>query len=64
MSEVKMPLYTCKGKGGVYELVGVAYGAGTSRGQTINLYREVASGVLYYREPRDFHERMERIDHD
>lgn len=51
--------YTCKGKGGVYELVGVIYGAGTCRGQTMNLYREIATGVLYFRTPADFQERME-----
>jgi hypothetical protein len=54
--------YTCKGKGGVYELIGVAYGAGTSRGTIVNLYREAEIGVMYFRTPADFHDRMERID--
>jgi hypothetical protein len=54
--------YTCKGKGGVYSLIGVAYGAGTSRDTTVNLYREVGTGVMYFRTPADFHDRMERIN--
>jgi hypothetical protein len=54
--------YTCKGKGGAYSLIGVAYGAGTSRDTTVNLYREVGTGVMYFRTPADFHDRMERIN--
>jgi len=54
-------VYTCKGKGGEYELLGVIYGAGTSRGNTLNLYREVSTHAMYYRTPEDFAERMERI---
>jgi hypothetical protein len=53
--------YTCIGKGGEYELLGVAYGAGSSRGNTVNLYREIATGVTYFRTPTDFAERMQMI---
>ena len=56
------PEYTCIGKGGRYELLGVAYGAGTSRGTIINLYRDVDTGVMYFRTPVDFDERMQKID--
>lgn len=55
------PRYTCIGKGGEYELIGVAYGAGASRGTLVNVYRDVATGATYFRTPRDFDERMERL---
>ena len=96
-------LYTCKGKGGTYELIGyadygvfvapsylhlgTAYGAGTSRGNRLYIfrdregelcytteemvnrlpsdkkpvYKDVDTGLLYYREPEDFDSRMERL---
>lgn len=55
-------LYTCIGKGGRYELVGVACGAGTSRGTTVDVYRDVDTGVMYFRTPADFDERMQKIE--
>lgn len=54
--------FTCKGKGGEYELLGVARGAGTSKaGESLAVYRDVATGCLYYRQMDDFDNRMERI---
>lgn len=52
---------TCKGKGGTYVEIGVAAGAGTMRGNLVHVYRNVATGNLFYRTPMDFAERMERI---
>lgn len=63
-SRAPAPRYTCIGKGGEYELIGVAYGAGTSRGTTVNLYRDAMTGVIYFRTPEDFAQRMERIEPD
>ena len=54
-------LFTCKGKGGTYEDVGTAVGAGTSRGEIVRVYRDTVTGNLYYRAPTDFAERMESI---
>jgi hypothetical protein len=56
-------LYTCQGKGGEYELVGLSRGAGTLR-DTISLtvYRDTKTGELYHRELLDFDERMATID--
>lgn len=53
--------YTCKGKGGTYELVGEASGAGQMRGQNITVYRCTDSGRLFVRTNDDFAERMERV---
>lgn len=54
-------LYTCIGKGGEYEHIGVAAGAGVTRGNLVHVYRDKASGSLFYRTPMDFDTRMERI---
>jgi hypothetical protein len=51
--------YTCVGKGGAYELVGTAKGAGTSRDAAAVVYRDTATGQLYFRTPADFADRME-----
>lgn len=57
-----LPRFTCKGKGGEYELLGLAKGAGKSRNNIdLQVYRDVATGHLYFRGPDDFNERMERI---
>lgn len=48
----------CDGKGGQYELVGLAKGAGPLRGQEVGVYRDVTSGALYFRGTKDFQERM------
>jgi Zn finger protein HypA/HybF involved in hydrogenase expression len=56
--------YTCIGKGGSYELVGVSKGAGTMRDVLIcdlTVYRDTASGQLYHRAPDDFAARMEPV---
>jgi hypothetical protein len=54
--------YTCEGKGGRYELLGSAKGAGTSRGQLRTVYRSTETGELFFREPGDFASRMAPID--
>jgi hypothetical protein len=54
-------LFTCVGKGGRYEFVGVAFGAGTSRNKSVLLYRDVENGTMYFRTPDDFQKRMQRI---
>lgn len=56
-------LYTCIGKGGAYDLLGFARGAGTMRGEAdVIVYRDVASGHMYYRTQFDFGERMQLIE--
>jgi hypothetical protein len=55
-------LYTCIGKGGEYELVGVARGAGTMRGNLVHVYRDTGTGCLFYRTPMDFSQRMARAE--
>jgi hypothetical protein len=54
-------LYTCIGKGGEYEHIGIAAGAGVTRGNLVHVYRDRANGNLFYRTPMDFDARMERI---
>lgn len=54
-------MYTCIGKGGSYEVVGTAIGAGTSRENgVVTVYRDTNSGQLFYRQPDDFEARMEK----
>lgn len=54
-------LYTCIGKGGEYELIGTAKGAGTSRElDDMQVYR--AGDQLYFRTTEDFKVRMQRIE--
>lgn len=62
--ESTYPAFTCKGKGGVYELIGTATGAGTSRGNFVTVYRDAETGALYFRRPDDFAERMEELDNE
>lgn len=51
--------YTCIGKGGTYELIGTAKGAGVLRDKPpVRVYRDVATGNLYFRSVADFAERM------
>jgi hypothetical protein len=57
-ANVLRPLYTCKGKGGLYELMGVAKGAGVSRGTETIVYRDTTTGALYFRTPDEFDDRM------
>jgi hypothetical protein len=54
-------IYTCKGKGGAYEHVGVAAGAGQTRGCLVHVYRDRTTGSLFYRTPADFDTRMELV---
>jgi hypothetical protein len=57
-------LFTCIGKGGRYELMGHAYGAGTSHGIVAVVYRDVTDGVMYFRTLMDFSERMQLIENE
>ena len=60
-----MSLYTCKGKGGRYRLLGCALPAGyarAQRGKPVFVYEEVATGELFYRTEADFNDRMEKIE--
>ena len=52
--------YTCIGKGGEYQLLGLAQGAGTLKGFNHMVYRN-RDGVMFVREPEDFLSRMEKI---
>jgi len=55
-------LYTCDGKGGTYELLGTAKGAGTSsEAETLAVYRDTATGALYFRSLDDFTNRMKQL---
>lgn len=53
--------YTCTGKGGDYQLLGLAQGAGTLKGLSHMVYQNV-DGVMFVREPEDFLARMEKIE--
>lgn len=55
-------IYTRKGRGGKYEYLGVARGAGTSKGSApLVVYRDMETGALLYREPENFNFRMQQI---
>ena len=58
---VPRELYTCIGKGGVYEHIGLSVGAGMARGEQRQVYRCTATGLIFHRECIDFKERMERL---
>lgn len=54
--------YTVRNKGGSYRLIGLATGAGTSRGKPpVVLYECLDTGQMYYREQGDFTERLEPV---
>ncbi|HEX8552514.1 MAG TPA: hypothetical protein VF681_13280, partial [Abditibacteriaceae bacterium] len=57
--------YTCKGKGGSYELIGRASAAGVLHDILVSndypVYRDTESGLLFVRVGPDFDERMELI---
>ena len=53
--------YTCVGKGGRYEILGLATGAGLTRGEDRLVYRDASTGRLFLRTEQDFSQRMERI---
>lgn len=51
--------WTCDGKGGRYELIARAKGAGKSKLiSDFLVYRDTTSGEVFYREPEDFSDRM------
>ena len=58
---VPRELYTCTGKGGVYEHIGLSAGAGMARGEQRQVYRCTTTGLVFHRECMDFKERMERL---
>jgi hypothetical protein len=63
LSTVTGEFYTCIGKGGNYELAGIARGAGTSRDlPEVVVYRSVESGAVFYRSVQDFTARMQKIE--
>lgn len=59
-ADIAAERYTCIGKGGEYELLGLASGAGTLNGLSHMVYRN-RDGVMFVREPEDFLVRMERL---
>lgn len=54
-------IYTCIGKGGLYEFVAKTTGAGTSKGEQFIVYRDIETGSCYHRTVEDFYERMEEV---
>jgi hypothetical protein len=54
-------LYTCIGKGGLYEYIGLSDGAGMSKGEQREVYRCKATGRVFHRECSDFSARMEPV---
>lgn len=65
VEEEKRQLYTCKGKGGKYELLGTVTPAGTLRDVfapgTLVVYRDTKTGAQWARTMEDFEERMEKL---
>lgn len=57
-----MSLFTCKGKGGEYRLIGNATGAGKSAGSVVIVYQDTTTDRLFFRDGVDFDNRMEKID--
>lgn len=54
-------LYTCDGKGGMYELLGLATGAGIASGEDRLIYRDATTRRLFLRTEPDFSARMKKI---
>ena len=52
-------LYKCKTDGKNYEMLGQSNGAGTCKGQSYYLFRDVNTGELYHWTEYDFWQRME-----
>lgn len=51
--------YTCVGKGGEYELLGVALGAGKAKLiEPLTIYRDTTSSQMFFRSHEDFNDRM------
>lgn len=55
-------IYECIGKGGRYEVLGIATGAGTSRGEARVVYMDASTGRLFTRALEDFEARMALIE--
>jgi len=53
--------WTVDGKGGDYVDLGVAIGAGTSKGDLVQVYRDTTNGQMYFREPEDFIGRLKPL---
>lgn len=60
-AETASELYTCIGKGGEYSRIGTSLGAGECRGESIEVYRDTATGQLYHRESVGFFARMQPL---
>ncbi|MEB0311529.1 hypothetical protein QN382_19840 [Pseudomonas sp. 10B1] len=61
-ADCRLAQYTCIGKGGKYTDIGVAIGAGTCKGELVQVYRDGSNGQMYFRELEDFVERIEFIN--
>lgn len=57
----ELEFYSCHGKGGRYELIGVATGAGGKRGSDNVAVYKGSDGRLYYRSTEDYNERMYKL---
>lgn len=47
-------IYTHRGKGGNYRLIGNSRGAGMMRGVDLVIYQNIDTGKIYHRKPKDF----------
>lgn len=54
-------IYECIGKGGRYVVIGKTIGAGYSRGESVIVYKDEATGQLFHRTEIDFKTRMQEI---
>lgn len=54
-------IYECIGKGGRYVVIGKTIGAGYSRGESVIVYKDEATGQLFHRTEIDFNTRMQEI---
>jgi hypothetical protein len=61
---VQLPdLYTCIGKGGEYEYMGMALGAGTLKEMSaVHIYKDTTTGKIFIRTPLDFAMRMAKLN--
>jgi hypothetical protein len=53
--------YTCVGKGGRYELIATAVGAGPVRGEVIRVYRCKDTGRTFWRPGHNFDSRIVEV---
>lgn len=54
-------LLTRDGRGGSYEYLGIARGAGPLKGMAFMCYRDVKTGEILFREPENFAFRMQPV---